>query len=255
MKIINARFINKLNRKTIVVGHYGSGKTEISVSLAMLFSREIMNIFGNIHNFGEYYCRYSNSNAYTDCAIVDLDIINPYFRSREMKKMLNRYGIDIYGSAFDAEVTAELPALSANIRAPLENESCRVVIDAGGNDSGALPLIQFSKYFTDDTTVLAVINANRPQTSNVDGAIEHLKAIEQITKLTISGVVNNTHMMNHTTTDDIIQGNAFCEKICKLINKELYFNCYPERLIDPGELAQLSELTGGLLPLGLHMSA
>ncbi|MCL2425169.1 MAG: ATP-binding protein [Oscillospiraceae bacterium] len=228
----NTRFIDKLKRKIIVVGHYGSGKTEFSVSLAMLFASAKVQ-------------KHSNFN---ECAIVDLDIINPYFRSREMKEILEQHGVHVFGSAFNAEVTAELPALSANVRAPLENESCRVIIDTGGNDSGALPLNQFSKYFADDTTVLAVLNANRPGTSNIEGAIEHIKAIEQITNLQIAGIVNNTHMMQHTTAADIISGNAFCEKICKLTKKKLYFNCYPKTLINPSEITMLS---GNLIPLGL----
>ena len=250
----NTRFINKLNRKTIVVGHYGSGKTEFSLSLAMLLARKNTHNSNDIHNANEYCRELSNnksSNLYKECALVDLDIINPYFRSREMKEMLNQHGISVYGSAFDAVVTAELPALSADIRAPLENENCRVIIDTGGNDSGALPLVQFSKYFTkNDTTVLAVINANRPQTSSVDGAIEHIKAIEHITNLTVSGIVNNTHMMHHTTVDDIISGNSFCDEVSKLTKKKLYFNCYPKTLINPSELTMLS---GDLIPLGLQM--
>jgi len=231
--VTNTRFINKLNRKIIIVGHYGSGKTEFSVSLAMLLSSTKMQSHKN----------------YSECAIVDLDIINPYFRSREKRDILERHGVHVYGSAFNAEVTAELPALSANVRAPLENESCRVIVDTGGNDSGALPLNQFSKYFTDDTSVLAVVNANRPATSSIESAIEHIKSIEQITNIPITGIVNNTHMMHHTTAADIISGNAFCEEISKLTKKKLYFNCYPKTLINPSEITMLS---GDLIPLEIH---
>jgi len=244
----NIRFIDKLNRKIIVVGHYGSGKTEFSVSLAMLFATV------KTQNNSEYINSQNNncSHDYTEHAIVDLDIINPYFRSREKREMLLEHGIHVYGSAFNTEVTAELPALGADVRTPLENNSCRVIVDTGGNDSGALPLNQFSKYFTDDTTVLAVVNSNRPNTGTIEGAIEHVKSIEKITNLHISGIVNNTHMMQHTTADDIIFGHEFCEKICKLTDKELYFNCYPQGLVDPNELVNLS---GELIPLGQYMNS
>lgn len=246
--MINTRFIDKLGRKIIVVGHYGSGKTEFSVALAMLLSPESMHNLKNMHSSYEYSNELGN---YSECAIVDLDIINPYFRSREARGILKQHGVQVFGSAFDAEVTAELPALSADIRTPLENKSCRVIVDTGGNDSGALPLNQFSKYFMDDdTTVLAVVNANRPSTSDICGAIEHIKAIEQITNLSISGIVNNTHLMHNTTADDVIEGNGFCEKICEKINTELYFNCYPEGLVNPEKLIRLS---GDLIPLGLNM--
>ena len=119
------RFFERTGRKIIITGHYGSGKTEFAVSLALLLAAR---------NIGKL-------------ALIDLDIVNPYFRSRERRELLNGAGIPVYGSIFEQEVTAELPALSASLRAPLEDAQCRVIIDAGGNDSGALVLNQFTKYF------------------------------------------------------------------------------------------------------------
>jgi len=227
-------FTEHLGRKTIVTGHYGSGKTEFTVSLSLLLA--------------------SQSDADNDncsLAIIDLDIINPYFRSREQREFLKEAGISIYGSAFDTEVTAELPALGASLRAPLENKSCRVIIDTGGNDAGAVVLNQFSKYLTDDeTTVLAVINANRPDTSSVESAIDHITAIEQITNLNVSAIVNNTHMLRETTVTDIVDGHTFCTKICDVTGKNLLCDCYPEEIINPAELTGLSN---NLMPLGLYM--
>ena len=86
-------------RVTVVTGHYGSGKTEFSVSFAMLLAK---------HGFGPY----------ERLGLCDLDIINPYFRSRERKAMLAAAGIPVYGSAYQHDVTAELPELSADVRAP-----------------------------------------------------------------------------------------------------------------------------------------
>jgi len=228
------QFYNELSRKTIVTGHYGSGKTEFTVSLAMLLSRAMM-----------------LSKAMTQkIAIVDLDIVNPYFRSREQRELLKEAGISIYGSAFDFEVTAELPALGATVRTPLEDTNCKVLVDVGGNDSGALVLNQFSKYLTDDATILAIINANRPDTSEIDGALEHITAIERVTNLTISGIVNNTHLLRETTLEDIKKGHSFCTEICNITGKNLFCNCYPNGIIDPDDL---TEITGNLMPLGLYM--
>jgi len=236
--MIDNQILDKLGRKTIVTGHYGSGKTEFTVSLAMQLKR--------LAEQSEQV-----QTDYDNVAIIDLDIINPYFRSREQREMLENAGVAVYGSVFKEEVTAELPALSANIRAPLESDSCRVIIDAGGNDTGAIVLNQFSKYFTDDeTTVLAVVNANRPDTSDIDSAVEHIKAIEFITGLTVSGIVNNTHLLRETTADDVIQGHAFCVRICEATGKSLLCDCYPDGIVDPNEL---TELSGNLMPLGLYM--
>jgi len=223
------RFYNQTGRKIIVTGHYGSGKTEFSVSLAMLMAAE---------HAGEL-------------AIIDLDIVNPYFRSRERRDLLEKAGVSVYGSAFDAEVTAELPALSASLRAPLEDAGCRVIVDAGGNDSGALVLNQFGKYFDDDeTTVLTVVNASRPETSKLDGALEHISSIESITGLTVHGIVNNSHMARETTVETVTRGHELCKEICNVTGKRLYCDCYADGIVNPDDLSGLS---GGLMPIGLYM--
>ena len=223
------RFFEYLKRKLIVTGHYGSGKTEFAVSLAMLLSAEKP---GKL-------------------AIIDLDIVNPYFRSRERRDMLEESGISVYGSVFDTEVTAELPALGATLRAPLEDNNCRVIVDAGGNDSGALVLNQFSKYFLDDETImLAVVNANRPDTSSLDGALGHIAAIEAVTGLTVSGIVNNCHLLRETTADTVLKGHRLCERVCEATGKTLWCDCYPKGIVDPGDLFIISER---LMPLGLYM--
>ena len=226
---MDERFYYGSGRKIVVTGHYGSGKTEFAVSLALLFA----------------------AGDSGKLAIVDLDIVNPYFRSREQRDLLRSAGVGLYGSAFDKEVTTELPALGANLRAPLEDKDCRVIVDVGGNDSGALVLNQVSKYLTsDDSTILAVVNANRPDTSDLAGAMEHIGAIESATGLVISGIVNNCHLLRETTAATIIKGHELCVEICEKTAKQLWCDCYPAGIVDPGDLSGLS---GRLLPLGMHL--
>ena len=225
----DGQFFSRIGRKIIVTGHYGSGKTEFSISLAMLLA----------------------GNSPGKIAVVDLDIVNPYFRSREQRNLLENAGISVYGSAFDKEITAELPALGASIRAPLEDGNSRVIIDSGGNDSGAIILNQFRKYFCDDeTTVLAIVNFNRPETGTPANALRHIEAIENITGLEVSEIVNNTHLLRETTAEIIIRGHELCERLCKSTGKRLLCDCYPEGIIDPNDLGGLS---GNLMPLGLYM--
>ena len=222
-------YIRQASRKTIVTGHYGSGKTEFSVSFAMLLAAQ---------NLGKL-------------ALIDLDIVNPYFRSREQRDMLKQAGISVHGSVFETEVTAELPALGADIRAPLEDKDCHVIIDAGGNDSGAIVLNQFTKYFCDDDTmVLAIINANRPETADVSGAITHINAIEAATGLKVNGIVNNCHLLRETDVDTIVKGYELCATVAKETGKPIWCDCYPVGIVGPEELPELS---GKLLPLGLYM--
>ena len=240
------QILNNIGRKTIVTGHYGSGKTEFSVSLAMILARLLSENTSSNSTTQE-----NRPPVFPLLALIDLDVINPYFRSREQKEMLENAGVSIYGSAFENEITAELPALGASLRAPLENSSCRVIIDTGGNDTGAVVLNQFSKYFTDDETkVLAIVNANRPETGSVETAIDHIKAIEYITKFNITFLVNNTHLLRETTVADISKGHEFCKKICEITGKHLLCDCYPDGIVDPEDLTGLSE---NLMPLGLYM--
>lgn len=227
------RYIYPTKKRIIIVtGHYGSGKTEFAVSLALMLAREQERLFPRL-------------------ALIDLDIANPYFRSRERRGLLEEAGVGVYGSLYKAEVTAELPALSANVRKPLEDKDCCVIIDAGGNDSGALVLNQFKKYYTpDETAVLAVLNFNRFETRDISGAVAHINAIEAVTGLEIEGLVNNTHLLRETTAETILKGHALCAEVCARTGKKLWCDCYPGGLVSREDLA---EIPGYLMPLGLYM--
>jgi len=220
-----------LKRITVITGHYGSGKTEFAVSLSMQAL--------TIHE------------ANKKTALIDLDIVNPYFRSREQRELLESKGISVYGSVYEEEIGAELPALSADIRAPLENNGYNVIIDTGGNDTGALILNQFTKYLTgNDTTILTIVNANRPDTGDIDGIITHMESIEKATGLTITHIVNNTHMLGETTAADIRHGYDLCKKVSDITKKPVLCSCYPDGIINPNELTALKE---NIMPLGLYM--
>lgn len=227
-------------RILIVTGHYGSGKTEFSVSLAMLLAKRMADRHTQ-----------ENERLYPRLSVVDLDIVNPYFRSRERMSMLENSGVKVYGGVYKKEITAELPELAADIRAPLEDKGCRVIIDAGGNESGAKVLNQFMKYFTpDETAVLAVLNFNRFETRDIGSAIAHVRAIESVTGLTVEGIVNNTHLLRETTADMIKRGHKLCEEFCEKTGKVLWCDCYPEQLVPEDALKGISVY---LMPLGLYM--
>ena len=219
-------------RVMVVTGHYGGGKTEFCVSLAMALAR-------------------SGFGPYRRLALVDLDIANPYFRSRERREMLESAGVRVYGSAYEHEITAELPALGANIRAPLEDADCRVIVDVGGNDSGAVVLNQFGKYFApEDALFLIVVNANRPETRTLEGALEHLRAIELKTGRSIDGVINNCHLLRETDAACVEKGHRLCEALCRETGKLLWCDTYPAPIVPASEVEGKYK---HLLPLGMYM--
>lgn len=196
-----------MKRITVIAGHFGSGKTEFSVNLAMDLKKE-----------------------YDKVALLDLDIANPYFRSRERQQMLEDAGISVYYNTFGYDITEDLPAVSAVLRAPLEDPECITVVDVGGNDSGSRVLKQFGKYFEgENSRLLCVLNANRPETDSVEGMIEHICSIEDETGLKIEGLINNTHLLMETTPQDVISGFELCSAVSEKTGIPIVWNvCWKE---------------------------
>ena len=219
-------------RILVVTGHYGSGKTEFCVSLAMRLAER-------------------GIGPDRKLALADLDIINPYFRSRERTDLLEAAGIRVYGSSYGHEVTAEIPELAANVRAPLEDADCRTILDLGGNDAGAKVLRQFDAQLSpEETLVLCVVNANRPETRDLEGALSHLAAIERNTGRRVDGVINNTHLLRETDIDCVARGHALCEQICAAAGCLLWCDCYPAEIVSDADAQARFEHP---LPMGLYM--
>ena len=221
-----------MKRIIVIAGHYGSGKTELAVSLAMRLSGE-------------------KEKPYPRLSVVDLDIANPYFRSRERMQLLHDHGVSLYGDAFDSTgATAELPALTAALRAPLEDEGCRAIIDLGGNDAGARVLRQFAKYFDGDGHELwAVVNFRRYETLTVETARAHVEAIAAELQLPVTGLVNNTHLLRETTPDIIRAGWEKARTLSEEMKIPLLYTCYPAGVVVPEALQGIP----CLMPLGLYM--
>ncbi len=219
-------------RILIVTGHYGSGKTELSVSLAMALSR-------------------NNETGFPRLALCDLDVVNPYFRSRERMDLLESVGVKVYGGIYGKGSAAEIPELSAAVRAPLDDKGCFTIIDAGGNDAGARILKQFSRYFTrEERFTLAVVNASRPDTADVQMTLEQHEAIESALGFEIDGYANNTHMLMETTAATVEKGHRLCSELSAVTGRPLLWDCYPEKLVSAADVEKFSSAT---LPVGMYM--
>lgn len=220
-----------MKRITVIAGHYGSGKTELAVSLAMQLAEAPEKKYGKL-------------------ALVDLDVANPYFRSREKREMLEAHGIEVHADTFGGMQAAELPALTASLRGPLENPDCQTIIDLGGNDAGARVLRQFAKYFQGDGHALwAVVNFRRYETRDAQSAREHVEAIQRELSMEVTGLVNNTHLLRETTGEIILEGQEKAKELSLAMEKPLLFTCYPAGIVKEEELAGAAPL----MPLALHM--
>lgn len=199
------------------MGHYGSGKSEFSVNLAIKLAE-----------------------TENKLAVLDMDIANPYFRSRERQQMLEDLGIEVIFNHYGFDIAEDLPAISARVRAPLENPEFTTIVDVGGNDSGARIINQFHKYFEpEDTERYLVVNANRFETDTLEGAMYHLEQIQNEIQLPINGFINNTHMLSETTAEDVVRGHKLCKELSEQTGIPIVWDTCNEKFVD--RLAEIAE--------------
>lgn len=191
------------NRVTIVCGHYGSGKTTFSINYSM-----------HIRN-------YTDKEIY----IADLDVINPYFRSREHSQYLIKKNIKVIGSYLN-QSGSDLPAVSADVYSIFNRKDIIGIVDMGGNSVGSLPFATFRENVNvDETDVIFVINANRKENSTFEEALGHLLSIEAALGLKITSIINNTHLMDDTSINDILRGEEIAYSLSKEKNIPVKFTC------------------------------
>ena len=219
--------ISNDKRIRIIIGHYGSGKSEFSMNYVTKLRNEID---GKI-------------------ALSDLDVVNVYFRTREKKDLLESLNILPIYSSIDAP-TLDLPALSAEIVTPINDKSYSYVMDVGGDNVGARVLGRFNHLIEEgDYDMLCVVNGNREQTQTANQVLEHIKSIEQSSGLKVTGLVNNTHLIRSTTVEDILKGQDIVREVSKLSNIPIKYVACLENLVD--ELPK--DLEGEILPIKLYM--
>ena len=187
------------SRYTILVGNYGSGKTELSLALALELRR---------------------LEPESRIALVDLDIVNPYFRSAEQGDLLRSAGIEVFMPSF-AMSTVDIPALPANIMAVFEQDFDRVIIDVGGDDTGATALGRYAPQLSarrEEITMLYVVNPFRPLSGTEEDIAELFGLIGQKARLTPDALVNNANLQEHTTAADLLEGQQLLEKVSRQLN-------------------------------------
>lgn len=214
------------NRIRIITGHYGSGKTEFAVNYAIQLAK-----------------------ANKKTAIADLDVVNPYFRSREKEEFLNNLGIRVIGSSIKG-LASDVPAVSGEILTPLQDNTFNAVLDVGGDPAGARALGRYYEYFTEGNyDMFFVINANRPETREVEKTIQYLKNIEIQSRAKVTGIINNTHLLKSTTVEDVMRGQKLCKEVSKNLNIPIiYISCIESVAKDLP-----NDLEGEIFPIKMYM--
>ena len=212
------------HRISIITGHYGTGKTELSVNLALALAGEGSQV------------------------MLDLDIVNPYFRSRERRPQLEAAGVQVISSS-QACSDADVPALPAELLSILENRDVRGVLDIGGDPVGARVLARFQpKIVQEDYQLIFVLNANRPEVRTAEAAVSYLRAIEATTGLTCSGLVNNTHLCGETTPAEIRKGAALAGEVSRQTGLPILCHTAEARFLE-----DVSDLREPVFPITINM--
>ncbi len=184
----------------VIVGNYGSGKTEVSINLAVHRKRDGM-----------------------DVRIADLDLVNPYFRTREARGPLSEMGVEIVLPP-EQYLQADLPILSPRVAGMIRQPSQLTLLDVGGDGVGATILATLEDELKGKPLrVLQVVNPLRPFTETVEGCLKVRKQIEQASKLAVDGIIGNANLIDETTADDIYDGYDFVNGLCEYSRLPLEF--------------------------------
>lgn len=183
-----------MKRINIITGHYGSGKTEIAINFALELKKR-----------------------YNDVVICDMDIVNPYFRTNDAKEFLDKKGIRVIAPDY-ACTNVDIPVLPGDIVSVFDNKNVHAVLDLGGDDDGAVALGRYFNYLkNEDYDMFFVLNALRPLTSEADEVKKLFESIELMSRLKITGIIDNTNLSYLTEASHLSQSLEFAEKLsCEL---------------------------------------
>lgn len=214
-----------MKRLTLFAGHYGSGKTNIAVNYAMMMKKQ----------------------GY-DVIIADLDIVNPYFRTKDSEKELEEMGIELISSQF-ANTNLDLPSLPQEMYRAVQDKSKYAVMDIGGDDAGAVALGRFAPFIKeeDNYDMVFVVNFFRPLSRTAEEAFEIMKEIEAASKLKFTSIVNNSNLGELTTAEDVLSTERETEKLVALSGLPLKMTSVKEGLYN-----ELDNKTKNLFCLALQ---
>lgn len=199
-----------LNGIVIIVGNYGSGKTEVALNLAV-----------HQHQLG------------TNVSIADLDLVNPYFRTREARKTLTALGIDVIVPP-EYLMQADLPVLMPQVAGRLRASGDLTILDVGGDDAGATVLASLADVFKEikrPSMMVQVINPFRPNTGSVEGCMKMRRAIEGSARMAVDRWVGNAHLLDETTVEHVYQGDAFMASLSEAGGPTVEFVTAPYHLL------------------------
>lgn len=212
-----------MGRVSVIYGHYGSGKTNFATNLALLCAKT------------------------EKVTVVDLDIVNPYFRTADFSAMFKESGIELCAPQY-ANTNLDIPALGMDIGRLIKGDN-HVIIDVGGDDAGATALGRYAKQFADaaDIKVYYVINCYRYLTRTAQETVEILRDIEEAARLKATAIVNNSNLGKDTTPQQVRDALKYAQETSKLAGLPVAYTTARSEIA-----AQLIDIDG-LLPVDIYV--
>jgi len=208
------------SRLTVIVGHFGTGKTEVSVNMAMAMGGLCLPFI-----------------------FADLDVVDPYFRSRECADIIRQAGGTLITSSQEC-MDADVPSIPSDTAALFDDRSKYGIMDIGGDPSGARVMAQFApRIAREQARVVCVINAARPLTRTPREAVSYIRSIEKTGRLQITGLINNTHLCGETTPEDVLEGAGTAREVSEISGIPLICHTVEAGLFDANRKMLLPELT------------
>lgn len=213
----------QFEKRIVITGHYGSGKTEFALNLAFWLKER-----------GE------------PVTIVDLDVVNPYFRTFDIAKELKAAGIQVIAPIF-ANTNIDIPALPSEIYAAFEAEGT-VIFDVGGNDDGSVVLGRFNAYFKQKPyEMLGVVNTRRPLTMTAEEITAGLLEIQTASRLQLTGLINNTNISYETTPEVVEKSMNIVLEAANAMNVDMKLVCVCE------DIAEAVHVDGKVFPIKIKL--
>lgn len=197
-------------RITLFAGHYGSGKTNIAINYALLLAEEGKRT-----------------------AIADLDIVNPYFRTKDSSAVLEAAGVELISPQF-ANSNVDLPALPAETYRLVQDKTLYAVMDIGGDDRGAYALGRYAPYILEENNyrMTFVANPYRPLTRTPEEALEVMREIEAAGGIPFTAIVNNANLAHETDIHTVLNSLPYMRRLSELSGLPIWLTSAEERIAD-----------------------
>ncbi len=215
-----------IKRITVFSGHYGSGKTNVAVNYALWLKKECDKV-----------------------SIADLDIVNPYFRTKDSMAVLKENGVELISSEY-ANSNVDVPALPPETYGVLQNKDVHAVIDVGGDDRGALALGRYSDGIIEDGDyeLLFVINKYRPLTRNAGMTLEIMAEIEKACHMKFTAIVNDSNIGDITTAEDVLDSVKYAQEVSEKAGIPIKMTTVKSDLYN-----ELKDKIDNLMPIELYV--